>query len=189
MQAEAISPLPEFIRRQPRAHTSGFLLSMHQPGAAVCFPKVALCQRSFLLTKMIVDRFSWALQFRKGGKGCLVSKPGALSSHSLVGPTVLWLWRSKSTVKDIFSYRELSTAELKHKACPLWWLVSGDLTDSNTCTRNTGIMTALLVGSRTSDSAGFPQPLTHSSSSHYLQIWLSAVMKQGKGTTWLRSCN
>lgn len=126
---------------------------------------------------------------QKGRKGLPCVHPGALSFHSPVGPTVLWLWRLKSTAEDIFSYTELSTTELKHKACPLWWLVSWDPTDSNTCTRNTRIMTALLVGSRTFDSAGFPQPLTHSSFSHYLQIWLYAVIKQGKGTTWLRNCS
>lgn len=58
MQGGAISLLPESIRRQPRAHISGLLPSMHQPGIAVCSPpKAALSQRSFLLTKTTVDHF------------------------------------------------------------------------------------------------------------------------------------
>lgn len=149
-------------------------------------PKAALCQRSFLLTKRSVDHFLWALQLSKGGEGWLVPTLGhSPSQHS-------WPHSSSATkVKDINSHRELSNAELKHKALPpsLWWLISWDLTDSNTWTKNIRIMTAFLEGSHAFDSAGFPQPQTCSSSTHYLQIGLYAGITQGKSTTWLRNCN
>lgn len=46
-QGGAISLLPESIRRQPKGNDSG-LLSMHQPGTAVCSPKSSIMSEKFL---------------------------------------------------------------------------------------------------------------------------------------------
>lgn len=118
MQGGAISLLSDSIRRLPRAPISDLLPSMHQPGTAVCSPQ----KQHYVREVSYLQRWQWTTFcepcYSEKEEQADLCPPWGIPLHSPVSPTVLWLWRLKSTVKDINSYRELSTAEMKHKACP-----------------------------------------------------------------------
>lgn len=165
----------QFIRRQPKAHNGRLHLPVHQPGTGGWYTDFQSCllpkSGIYMPEKNLTCKdHGGPCKSQKGERDCLTFT----SWQSPVGPTAFWIWRLNGRVKDVNSFTELSTAELKEKAWPLQWLVSRGLQQQEPhrqqhVSQSTRVTTAFVVWS-TFDNAAFPQPLTYSSSSHYSLI-------------------